>query len=123
MDIFWELYQLKRTSDAIATARDAERKATDLESRVDPKVFQLEKQVERLSLGCQAMWELLTEILGVDQETILAKMEEIDLRDGKRDGKIHREQVECQSCGRLGHTGRARCLYCGSDLNRRHLFG
>ena len=44
--------------------------------------------IDTLALSCAAMWELLSEKLGVTEQELLAKIEEIDLRDGKLDGKI-----------------------------------
>ena len=46
------------------------------------RVRSLEASVDHLALACQAMWELLRGQVGVTEEQLLAKMKEVDLRDG-----------------------------------------
>jgi len=50
-------------------------------------------------------------------------MEEIDLRDGKSDGKLAPDTVECTGCGRKAKSTRRNCLYCGAELPRGPAFG
>ena len=43
-------------------------------------------------------------------------MGEIDLRDGKADGKMTRSDTDCFQCGRRLGKRRRNCLYCGANL-------
>ena len=95
--------------DAKRTARRSQEDTDDLRTRVD-----------RLHLATTAMWELLCERTGLDEDDLLAKIQEIDLRDGKRDGRIDTRAsaspVECPECTRTNNARRTACLYCGVEL-------
>ena len=75
--------------------------------------------VDRLFMITQALWELLKEKHGYTDESLMKKITEIDLRDGKLDGKTARkERPNCPSCGRK--MGRhPTCLYCGAEAPDR----
>lgn len=68
------------------------------------------------------MWEINRECFGLDDEILLNKMEEIDLRDGAKDSKMSAQVTSCPSCGRRTNTRRSSCLYCGSALQKEHAF-
>jgi len=75
-----------------------------------------------MALGCQAIWELLREHTDLEDEQIILKMEQIDLRDGVKDGEIGHKLLTCPSCRRRGNSTRERCLYCNTELPRGHVF-
>jgi uncharacterized OB-fold protein len=62
------------------------------------------------------MWALVKEKLQLSDEDLARKMEEIDLMDGVRDGKISARWRQCSACGRKSRESRADCLYCGGEL-------
>jgi hypothetical protein len=95
-------------------ARGAERVAQEAES--------LQAELNRLTLACAAMWTLLKEHGHTDEE-LLARMEQLDLRDGKLDGRMTPEAIACAACGRKTRPGRRSCLFCGSDLPAGPAFG
>ena len=125
--MFWELYQQCRihqasqdASEARASARSAGRSIEDLQR----SVHLLEQQVERLTLTAMAMAEVLRDRQGISEEELEAKVREIDLRDGRLDGKASPSVKRCGSCGRVSGPRRAACLYCGTDLpDESFLFG
>jgi hypothetical protein len=76
----------------------------------------LSDKVDQLSLVCMAMCELLEDI-GFKSSELESKIQEIDLRDGKLDGKFQPEtEQQCQSCQRKTSVRHVSCLYCGGDL-------
>jgi len=85
---------------------------SDLEHSAE--LNELENRVEYLSLVCMAMAETFAE-LGFDQEKLAKKIEEIDLRDGKLDGK-YVEILTCPSCNRKSTVKKKNCMYCGALL-------
>jgi len=111
--IFRELQQRQE-----ATANSAKSKAESLER----EVLYLSKRVERLSLACQALWEILRETSQMEDDQIVTRMEEIDLRDGSMDGKITRRPIACLVCKRMGNSARTECLYCSAPLPRENIF-
>ncbi|HEX5009986.1 MAG TPA: hypothetical protein VFY71_06260 [Planctomycetota bacterium] len=94
--------------------RGAERATQDIES--------LQAELQRLTLACAALWSLVKEHGHTDEE-LLARMQELDLRDGKLDGRITADAVTCAGCGRKTKAGRRTCLYCGKDLPAGPAFG
>lgn len=79
--------------------------------------FPLEARMDQLELACAGMWELLRDKFQLTDAELLAKIEEIDLRDGTRDHKVKRASGECPTCKRrIATKSRIRCIYCGSDL-------
>ncbi|MEO2268521.1 zinc ribbon domain-containing protein [Pseudoalteromonas sp. YIC-656] len=75
----------------------------------------LSEKIDQLYLMNLAALELLND-LGVSQSQIMAKIEEIDLRDGKLDDKVA-QATHCSDCGHRISARRTHCFYCGSKIN------
>ena len=110
--MFWELYQQSRIEGARADASSARSAAENAKLSLQ----QLEDKIDGLSLVCQAMFEVLADKLDFPQTEIEAKMEEIDLRDGRLDGKISSKPLNCAKCQRRVNSRRKKCLYCGEPV-------
>ncbi|MAS92114.1 MAG: hypothetical protein CMO55_02865 [Verrucomicrobiales bacterium] len=82
----------------------------------------LKNQIERLSLSCQAMWELLRDHSDLTEEHLEQKIVEIDARDGTVDGRMTIRQVTCPQCGNMTHSKRTSCVICGEPLHRDQKF-
>ena len=80
---------------------------------VHDRMSRLEKKVETLVLLNQALLELLCERTGLSEAEVVAKITEVDLRDGVRDGKIGGGKTKCQNCDRPYNHEFNKCLYCG----------
>lgn len=80
-----------------------------------------EHQLEKLTLACQAMWEILRDHLGFTDEQLKAKILEVDARDGVVDGKIGVELIDCPQCGKKASTSKTNCMYCGHRLPSPHV--
>lgn len=75
-----------------------------------------EARLHRLALVVEGMRECLEAVGLLSEAQLLAKIEEIDLRDGQADGRQGGAvRTRCGSCGRLNTGARRRCLYCGSQ--------
>lgn len=85
-------------------------------------VRQLQVRLDRLSMVCQAMWELLRDKAKLTDEDVIKQMQQIDLRDGVADGKMTRQTLVCPECGRNVSSRREQCLYCGTWLVKDNLF-
>lgn len=117
--MLWEAYQQTRIAGAEQIAESAEAKV----DRCARTVEDLRRQMERLSLACQAMWELLRECSDLTEEDIEKKVLEIDGRDGCVDGKIGVQALDCPSCGRKTSSKRGSCVICGAPIKRPYPFG
>ena len=117
--MLWDLIQQSQIGHAESVAENAKSTAADAlqESRLlKNRIQQLEETVERLSLAAIAVAEILRDRLGVTEAEIEAKVQEIDLRDGKLDGRLRAPTNDCESCHHTNSPNRSKCLYCGAAL-------
>ena len=82
------------------------------------KIRELEHHVARLSLLNQALWELIRERLGVSDADLEARANEVDARDGVKDGVVTDGPLQCPNCGRISNSRHWRCLYCGLEFEK-----
>ena len=75
------------------------------------------KNTERLYLVVQAMWKLLKDKAGLTDADLDAKVQEIDMRDGRLDGQdsTQTDPLTCRQCGRTILSGQAQCSWCGTQ--------
>ena len=114
--MFWEFYQQNQIHRATHRASRAERTANDAFEKTGQVLHQLEAKVDGLALTCQALFEILQSQGGITEEQLSQKMEEIDMRDGTKDGRITPANKVCSKCGRRASPTRGNCLYCGGLL-------
>lgn len=112
IDLFWDLYQDRRIAEGVTATSDARTRA----EMARELVAQLESRVDRLTLANAAMWEIMQQQLGVTDEVLKAKVAEIDIRDGRLDGKIDSRETTCSKCRRKLSRRHAKCLYCGENV-------
>ncbi len=117
--MIWDLIQQSQIGHAKAVADDAKSTAAEnqRETRLlDGRVEKLVETVDRLSLACMALAEILRERLDITEADIEAKVQEIDLRDGKLDGRLRASTNDCPQCHHTNSSNRRKCLYCGETL-------
>lgn len=101
--------------DARATARDAQAGAREAQT----DVVRLEREVERLLIVTEALWSIVRDRHGLTDDDLDRTIREIDLRDGKLDGKLARgEAKKCPECDRPLPRSKSFCLYCGAAVER-----
>ncbi len=81
-------------------------------------IRRLEKQLAKVLLINEAMWEMLRDEHGYTDKKLQEKIREVDLRDGVLDNENQpREASTCPSCGRNSPKRNKSCMYCGRELN------
>lgn len=110
--MLWDILQQYQIGDAQDRSKRAARSANEAQS----DATDIRRSVDTLALACQAMWELVRERDGLTDQMLLARMREIDLRDGIADGKISVGPATCPSCRRTTSARSGRCVFCGADL-------
>ena len=78
----------------------------------------VEQRLDRALLACQAMWTLVSDALKLTDEQLLQRMVDLDMTDGKLDGKIRRTAITCPKCNRLSPPRLAACMYCGQSIGQ-----
>jgi len=75
------------------------------------------RNAERLYMVVHAMWELLKDKAGLTDADLEAKIREIDMRDGRLDGRDATQTLPqvCRQCGRTILSGHTRCAWCGAQ--------
>jgi len=118
IDFMWNVSQEGRIAEAQSDASRAKDEVATYKNRIRDLEFSL----NRMALVSQAVWELLSSRLGVSENELLARVSEIDLRDGVADGRMTAKVTNCSDCGRPVNTKRARCIYCGATVEKPHVF-
>lgn len=114
MNIFWGL--AGSTTYGTMAARAEAASASGKAQRVRTDVQALEANLDRALLACEAMWTLLRDKLGVTDLELIERINEIDLSDGKLDGKVRKTPVSCPSCGHTISSRFPKCMYCGQAV-------
>ena len=77
----------------------------------------LKCDVERLLMVTEALWTILKEQHGYDDNELIRRVAEIDVRDGRLDGRLAKEApAQCPHCGRPLIRKRPFCMYCGKPV-------
>lgn len=112
-------------SPAGGPVQDAQSAARRAENRADAllnEMMRLRHRVDRLALGCQALWEILRDRYGLRDEELRDQILAVDLRDGKTDGTISTTITDCPKCGNKTNSKRDTCVFCGAPLVRPQAF-
>ena len=81
------------------------------------EVAELQGEVERLLLITEALWSILKEKHGLDENELVKQITLIDLEDGRLDGrKAPTPPQPCPKCQRMLGKHRPRCLFCGEPI-------
>ena len=118
MSFIWRAYQQGQIAEAKTDAIEAKQQAAQYSDRVRA----LEAQVAHMALACQAMWELLRERTGISESELLTRMNQVDLRDGSQDGRMTPMLIHCPTCGKPANSKTAKCMYCGAEIPKSHVF-
>ncbi|TLD69669.1 hypothetical protein FEM03_17080 [Phragmitibacter flavus] len=116
--MLWEVHQQGQIHSAQQQADRAARKTDGFADDLK----QLRRHVDRLSLACQSLWELVKERTDLTEADIEQRMLDIDLRDGVQDGKIGMQIIDCPQCHSKTNSRRQTCIMCGTELPRTHHF-
>jgi type I site-specific restriction endonuclease len=123
LDIFWDLFQQGQINNLhqgrlgqLEKEKNQDSKAALLEERLQ----ELEQRHEQLKLVTLAFWSLLRDHSGLLESDLRKYVEQIDLLDGKRDGKTARslEKTTCTGCSRTVIGTSTVCVYCGTPIKR-----
>ena len=112
LEFLWEVHQQRRILEAEATANRAASDAR--ESRFTSNDHQA--RLDTMALTIMGMWSLMQDRMGVTEAELVERMQQLDLQDGKLDGKVAPTMSsQCRGCRRRMSTRHKRCVYCGGE--------
>ena len=81
-------------------------------------VRQLEQDLGRSMLVIQTLLRICQEKGMFNKQEFMAKLQQIDIEDGKLDGKLARSRAPlvCTHCGKTNNHSATSCMYCGGVL-------
>lgn len=86
-------------------------------NRVEDEFVRFESDIERLLLVSEALWSILKEQHGYEDEELARRVLQIDMKDGRIDGRVASKPPEdCPHCNRPITADRRYCLYCGEPV-------
>ena len=118
MDLLIDIWQQRK----INAAQQAAATAVDAAKQTKEDAQSLRMKIDALALANQALFEILSERLGIKEQDVVRRMSEIDMRDGRKDGKMGGAPVACRKCGRTTNTLQKYCVYCGEPVLDGSLF-
>ena len=106
--------QMAQANRAQTAGEMTSRIAADVRTQTENMQF----DVEKLLMITEALWTLMKEQHGYSDDDLIRVIQDIDLRDGKLDGKVAKAEVrpDCPQCGRKLIGKRPVCLYCGTEV-------
>ncbi len=114
----WDIWQETRLNDVSRRQRENVFRTKD----VDAQVLELNRQVQKMALVNQALFELLKEKVGISDEELRRKVREVDLRDGVQDGDLKAKPLKCPKCGSTVTAGALSCMGCGATVAPQYPF-
>lgn len=123
--MLWDIYQQGRIESNTDNIRTVSIKSDSGDESLEIRLQKTADRLEALMVACQAMWEILRDDGGVGEDKLLAKIEEVDLRSGEKNGKMPKAVVKCCACARVNNPRHKLCLYCGQYLDKKddpHVF-
>jgi len=91
-------------------------RATGDARRARTEVQELEARLDKALLASEAMWTIMRDKLGLDDVQLVERINDIDLSDGKLDGKVRKPVVTCPKCRRKISLRFPQCMYCGQPI-------
>jgi hypothetical protein len=89
-------------------------------SKASDEVEFLRADIEKLMMISEALWGILKEKHGYTDSELVRRVEQVDMKDGKLDGKVAKSlPKKCPSCDRTIQGKRSRCLWCGQRVTSK----
>lgn len=110
--MLWDILQQHQLNGLDAEVSGARQNAA---SAVDD-TRQLRRDVDRLTLACLAMWQIIQSQTNLTDEDLKRMMHDLDASDGRADGKLATDVGRCPKCDRPALKGKPTCMYCGAAV-------
>ncbi len=99
----YDLRQNQRISKTQAENKHTARTVQESQESIE----ELRQSVHKLSVVCQAMWQLLQATSGLSDQALLETLENVEQKQAAQN---------CAQCGRVQQSKKPNCLYCGATF-------
>lgn len=106
---------------AASNSRHAANEIVGVNTRAHRNFGDVEESIERLSLICEAMWQLIEERTDLEMSDLEQRVFELDETDGWRDRRRRRTASPC-ACGAMVPVAALSCYFCGAPSTPETLF-
>lgn len=100
------LYDI-RQNQRISKAQTENKRTARTVQESQESIEELRQSVQKLSLACQAMWQLLQTNSGLSEQDLLEALQNIEDKNAAQN---------CAKCGRVQQSKKPNCLYCGTPF-------
>ena len=119
--VAFDLYQQRRirNTDQRVSANEDNNEYRYRRNR--DEIDQLDARIDRLMLVTEAVWQLLAEKAGLNENDLADRVHELDKLDGVEDGRRQPLASDC-SCGAKVNPKVGMCQFCGAEGPKRSVF-
>jgi predicted nuclease with TOPRIM domain len=108
--------QYQQQQSQIDAAQSEASRVAGRATQLEDEIKHLQKRMDSLSMICRAMWELIQDHTPLTDEDIEQKIQEF------KQSAEGTQAKKCSNCGRAIVRRQTKCLYCGTEVKKEHLF-
>lgn len=110
-------YRLGYLAGGDTAAQEAAARAQAQAEHAREEAEWIRADIERLLMITEALWQIVREQHGLTDDELFRRVVEIDLRDGRVDGRVAPQPPPpCPHCGRPLPKRRPVCIFCGKPV-------
>ena len=121
MGVIPNRHERNNARSARSATRFAANEAINIRHKNGRELSSIDDRIDRLSMLCEAMWELLSEETDLTEEDLKKRFAEVDERDGRKNFRRQRVAHDCE-CGAKVPPVRLTCQFCGAPSKPGTLF-
>ena len=119
---FMDLYQHGQIKQAHRSVGQVADEIRHQREATRDEIHALHDRIDRLTLTCEALWNLLASTGDFDENDLVRAITELDAEDGSVDGRRRRGPQPC-SCGAMVNHRLKACQFCGEPAPVQSVFG
>jgi len=119
---FMDLYQHGQIKKAHQSVGQVASQVRHQRQATRDEMQALHERIDRLTLTCEALWNLLAASADLSEEELVRAITELDGDDGTVDGRRTRGPQQC-SCGAMVNQRLKACQFCGEPAPVQSVFG
>ena len=107
--------------DLQSVSRQSTNEIGGVTRRTQRDLGDVDERIDRLTLLCEAMWQLVEEHSDLELADLEQRIDQLDQTDGRRDLRRQRTAVPCE-CGAMVPVTALSCYFCAAPAMRNSPF-